>query len=358
MRFPLLILLWAALLAGCGSPLQPATPTLLLVTSTLPPTIGPTATARPSAVAASPTRTAVVGTTTSQLNVRGDPSSASPPLGMIAAFDSVQIVAKDPSGNWYQILYPKAPGGLGWVTAQYVNAQNQDSIPIASAASGAEVSGVVLQQVNVRSAPSTNASALGTLNSRDTVVLTGRDSSGLWLQIRFPSGKDGTGWVAAGYVQAGITDKLPIVGQAGVMIGTPTPTGVPATAQPTPGVAAADSDSAQSPIVSIVFSPGTTGSFIYSSDLSAPSGDSQDWIQFTPYQDQVGINLQCYGEAVPQLALWLKSARLSGQSLPGCGTTRVLQVSPGQPYLLSLSISASQGPQLYVRYTVRINSLP
>ncbi len=358
MRFLLLLSLLTSVVTGCSSVLQSATPTVFMVTSTLRPTIGPTATAIPPPVVPSPTGTPIAGTTTSQLNVRGDPSSASPPLGMITAFDSVEIVAKDPSGNWYEIIYPKAPDGLGWVTAQYVNVQNRESIPIASVASGSEVSGVVLQQVNVRNAPSTDAASMGTLNSRDVVVLTGKDSSGLWLQIRYPAGRDGKGWIATGYVQAGAADQLPIVGQAGVVIGTPTPTGVPATTQPTPGVATADNDSAESPGVSIIFSPAGDRSFIYSSDLSAPSGDSQDWIRFTPYQSAVRVGLQCRGPAVPQLELWLRSARVSDQALPSCGNTRILQLSAGQSYLLTLSLSASQGPQLYVRYALTVDSLP
>jgi len=277
---------------------------------------------------------------------------------MIEPFTSVQIQGKDPSGNWYEIEYPQAKDGLGWVTAQYVNIQTQDAIPIVAGAAGSGPSGVITQQVNVRTAPGTDSNSLGTLNARDVILLVGRDSGSLWLQIEYPAGPEGKGWVAAGYVQADGLDQLPIVGQTGQVIGTQTPTGVPPTVIPTPGFAAADNDSAQSPAADVTFSPGGAGSFIYSSDLSAPAGDSEDWFRFTPYGTRLSARLDCSGAAPIHVELTHDGTPVTGQDLAVCGTSRILALSARQPYLMRLFLNPAQGQQEYVHYGLTLESLP
>ena len=277
---------------------------------------------------------------------------------MIEPFTSLQVRGKDPSGNWYEIEYPQAKDGLGWVTAQYVNIQSQDAIPIVAGAAGSGPNGVITQQINVRSAPGTDSSSLGTLNARDVVALVGRDSEGFWLQIQYPAGPEGKGWVAAGYVQADGLDQLPIVGQSGQVVGTRTPTGNPPTAMPTPGVATADNDSAQAPAADVTFSPDGTGSFIYSSDLSAPAGDSEDWIKFTPYGTRLSARLDCRGTANLHLELTQGGTLKADLDLPACGASRILTLSAQQPYLIQLSLNASQGQQAFVHYVLTLESLP
>src|SRR5581483_10301053 len=255
------------LVSGCGMNLStPTAATPFIITSTLPPgpPLSPAETAQPPT--ATPTLTPIEGTTSTQVNVRGEPSTASAPLGMIPAFSKVQIVGKDPNAKWYQILYAQAPDGKGWITAQYVDVKDKDAIPVAGGApgSGSGASGVVIQQVNVRSGPGTSYNALGTLNPNDVVTLTGKDPTGVWLQIQFANGPDGKGWVTAAYVQASGLGVLPIIGQAGDVVGTGTPTTIPATITPTLVAAWQDNDSAGSPAANVVFSPTGTRSLIYS----------------------------------------------------------------------------------------------
>lgn len=277
---------------------------------------------------------------------------------MIGPSTAVQIRGKDPGGNWYQIVFPQAKNGLGWVTSLYVTVQNKDSIPVLAAAAGEGPSGVVMQQVNVRSLPGMDSNSVGTLNARDVVSLTGRDPGGLWLQIEYAAAPGGKGWVAAGYVQASGLDQLPIVGQAGQIVGTATATGVPPTPIPTPGIAAPDNDLAQVPAVDITLSPTGIGSFIYAGGLSAPAGDSQDWIRFTPYGTRLSARLDCQGDAIPHLELTVNGMPVTSQDLPNCGMIRFLELSSRQPYLLRLFVSSAQGQQEYIRYTLTIDSLP
>ncbi len=343
--------------AGCISGAPPATATVYLITSTLPATQVPTGTAVPHPTL-QPTSAPIQGITTSRLNVRGGPSSASPPLGMIDPFTTVLIQARDQSGNWYQIQFPQGNQGFGWVTAQYVTVQNPAAIPVVTSAAGAAPSGVIMQQVNVRSGPGTDANSVGALNARDVVALTGKDQTGLWLQIQYQAGPDGKGWVAAGYVQANGFDQLPIVGQTGQLIGTETPTAVPPTALPTPGIAVQDNDSAQAPAADVTFSPAGAGSLIYSSSLSTPAGDAEDWIRFTPYESRLRIGLACLGNGDLRLALTTKSLPVINQQLPGCGATTMLTLVAMQPYLLQLTLGAVTGQQQYLQYTLTVVNLP
>lgn len=343
--------------AGCETAGATATDTPYIITSTLPPTLGPTP-AIPPTKAPAVTQATMQGATSTQVNVRTSPSSSSAPIGVVDAYAYVQIVGRDSSGNWYQIQYPKGQGGVGWVTSLYVNVQNRDAIPIMPGISGTGPSGVILQQVNVRSGPSIDSGTLGTLNPRDLVSLVGKDPSGLWLQIGSGTSGQVTGWVATGYVQASGIEQLPIIDQSGQVVGTATPTGIAPTPTPTPQIAPRDNDSAAAPAADIAFSPVGTGSMIYSSDLSAPTGDTADWVRFYPSGTRSSIRLDCKGEAPVELSLSLNGAVVEGLDLPACGATRILVLSTHSSYLLELDAEARAGQQSYVRYVLTIANLP
>jgi 3-hydroxybutyryl-CoA dehydrogenase/5-formyl-3-hydroxy-2-methylpyridine 4-carboxylate dehydrogenase len=167
------------------------------------------------------------------VNVRATPSAAGTQLAILPPFAPVQIIGVDPNGKWYEIMYPDAPGGTGWVTEEYIYVpQGKDTIPVIGGAPtaesapsgtpgtpGASASGVVLQQINVRKGPGTQFDALGTLDPQDTVTLTGKSPDGTWLQIQYSGG---TGWVAAAFIDATGVESLPIVGETGAVIGTGT----------------------------------------------------------------------------------------------------------------------------------------
>ncbi len=359
----LLFMIIALLISGCGvnlaAPERPTT-TPFIITSTLvtTPTSSPSQTPPPPPP--SPTTIPIEGTTSTQLNVRGEPSTASAPLGIIGASTKVQVIGKDPSGNWYQIQYGPAAGDHGWVTAQYVDVKDKDSIPVigGNQSPGSQLTGVVIQQVNVRSGAGTDSDVLGTLNPRDVVTLTGKDADTGWLQIEFAAGPDGKGWVAAAYVQADGLDTLPIVGGTGQVLGTATPTGVPPTSTATLVAALQDNDSAASPAADITFSPLGAGSLIYSSDVSSPNGDAEDWLEFTPYGNAVTASLTCDGNGKLDTELWQNGAALQNWGGLTCGKTGPLKLSPGQSYLLRIfAIPATTGLE-YVHYALRVESKP
>ncbi|HEY2979783.1 MAG TPA: SH3 domain-containing protein [Anaerolineales bacterium] len=348
------------LAAGCDVNIESqgvVTPTLLIITSTLP----ATATARPSETSvpstAAPTVAPVEGTTITQLNVRAEPSTASEVLGTINAFSTVQIVGKDPGGNWYQILFEAGPDRKGWVTAAYVQTAAEPQVPVIGGA-GDGPQAVATQQINVRSGPGTDFNSLGTINAQDVVTLTGKNASGTWLQIEFAAGPDGKGWVNAAFVQATGVEELPIIAETGQVVGTGTPAAVPPPPTATIGASASDDDSASAPAVSVVFSPLGSRALFYTSDVSSPEGDAEDWIQFTPYTAQVWMQLQCEGNGTLSVDVSSGDEPLTGADSLSCASGKLLvAVSRGQPTLVHLHAALSDGGLESVHYTLSISTV-
>jgi uncharacterized protein YraI len=295
--------------------------------------------------------------TSTQVNVRSEPSTGSAVLGMIAAEMRVEITGRDPGGNWWQILYPQGTQQKGWVTAQYVVASSPDRIPViggSEAAPGEEGPlAIVQQQINIRSGPGTGFNSLGTLNPQDVVSLTGKDPNGAWLQIDFPAGPEGKGWLNAAFVQAQGVEDLPIITEEGVVIGTGTPTLTPAPPTATVVPAREDDDSPANPVVSVIFEPRGTRSLIYQGDVSTPVGDAEDWIQFIPVGERVSVEISCPGSG-------LRIELLQNQAVTErltCGTRQSVSVIAGQPAQISISAESADSLR-YFSYTLNVSDLP
>ncbi|MFH1186203.1 MAG: SH3 domain-containing protein [Chloroflexota bacterium] len=357
--FNVLLGLCVCVLMGCAPapPVHSITPTPLFVTATLPATLAPSLTAAPGTATASATPTPLSGTTTTQLNIRAEPLSSSTVLGIIGASTTLQILGRDPGGNWYQIVYAGGDEGIGWVASEFVTVLDENAVPVVGGSSS-EPTASVREQINVRSGPGTNFDALGTLNPRDVVTLAGKDSLGSWLQIKFAAGPDGKGWVAASFLEAAEVDGLPIVAESGEVVGTSTPTGVPPVPTPTVVAAREDGDSADAPAADVKFSPSGAGSVFFASDVSAPEGDAADWIRFTPYFATVTIDLACRGNG--QLtAVLLQGGEIvpEGRGLI-CGQAARLTLTGGKSYTLRLQIAASSSQLAHVQYTISIYGAP
>ena len=335
------------------------TPTTVTITSTLPATFPFAPTGTPSPPPGQPSPAPIEGTTSTQVNVRAEPSTDSSVLGTLPANTKVEIIGKDPASNWWQILYPQGKDGKGWVTAQYVTTTNAAQIPVIEGGSGKDPNSgnvaIIQQQLNVRSGPGTGFNSLGTLNAKDVVHLTGKDANSTWLQIEFLAGPEGKGWVNTAFVQASGVENLPIVNESGETIGTGTPTGIPITHTPTIVPAWIDNDSQVQPIASVAFGPLGTQSLIYAGDVSAPEGDAQDWIQFTPFTDTVYASLECKRYSNLQVKI-LEDGQNTSLSL-ACGENlKSLRVKPGSIYELQIQAPQSSGKLQYNSYTITIQS--
>ena len=353
--FPVFILVLIS--AGCGA--RPTagvltTSTAAFVTMTVPSSATPAPSETLLPPPPGPTAAPIIGTTSTQLNVRSEPSTVGNVLGIIPASTTVEIVGKDPAGNWWQILYPQGADGRGWVTAQYVVTADPSLVPVIGGQDPASGNmAVVQQQINVRSGPGTGFNSLGTLNPQDVVSLTGKDANGTWLQIEFATGPEGKGWVNAGFVQAQGVENLPIVTEGGEVVGTGTPTGVPPTPTPTLLPAPVDNDSAENPIVRVTFAPTGTQTLIYNGDVSSPAGDAEDWIQFVPFSRQVRLEVSCLGSDI-DIEL-LQNGSSLGQA--ACTGQAILPVSPDQPVLLHV-VSPPQDSLRYTSYNIKVITVP
>ncbi len=245
------------------------------ITATLPPSPIPQATATnlPAATPV-PSITPIEGTTTTQVNVRAQTSTASETLGIISQFAKIQVIGKDASGSWFQIVYPEAGTGYGWVRAEYVQVDASAGIPVVGsvAGSGSGVSGLVIQKINVRSGPAASFDSLGVLNPKDVVFITGKDPSGAWMQIEFVNAPEGIGWAALEFLQVENVDSLPIVGN----IEQATPSGNTTEPAVIRLPAIQDGDSMQTPLVVGTFSVAGSRALQINGYISAPDGDGEE----------------------------------------------------------------------------------
>lgn len=339
-----------------------ATPTSLIAPPTVSTSETPTPLDAPLLLTSTPTIVPLDGVTTTQVNVRLEPSTASSVLGMIPAAMRVEITGKDPGGSWWQINYPHpdAVEGKGWVTAQYVTTGDTSHVPVIGGAETDPTSGniaIVQQQINIRSGPGTDFNSLGTVSPQDVLLLTGKDPNGTWLQIEFEAGPEGKGWVTAAFVQAQGVENLPIIAESGLIIGTGTPTGIPPTPTPTLVPAWEDDDSPDRPIARVSFEPDGTQSFIYNGDLSAPQGDLEDWIAFEHYNRSVFASLECQGSDA--LEIQLLENGLPFETYMECDApTQELAVNTGSKYLLHLKAASSAATLQYTNYILTIKTRP
>lgn len=353
------------LYTGCSSTLREETiltPTAFVITLTATATqiSAPADTETPVPAQPTTAQTPMEGMTSTQINVRADPSTASNVLGIIPANTKVEITGKDPGENWWQINYPQGVDGKGWVTAQYITATTKPEVPIIGGDETNPNNGnvaIIQQQINVRSGPGTGFNSLGTLNPQDVVSLTGKDSNGAWLQIDFSAGPEGKGWLNAAFVRAQGVANLPIITETGLIIGTGTPTGIPPPPTPTLIPAWEDHDSPGNPIARVMLESTGTQTFIYNGDLSSPQGDSEDWITFQPYGTFVFASLVCTGSGSVKVELTENNLPLNLEL--GCGDQmKQVSVKAGSTYSIHLQAQPSTGNLQYTNYILTIKTRP
>jgi len=136
--------------------------------------------------------------------------------------------------------------------------------------------------------------------------------------------------------------------------GTPTTTALPAT--PTIVPAAFDNDTMDIPIASVNFEPQSTHLFIYSGDVSAPLGDSQDWVGFKTFGTSVDFELKCNSESTLQADI-LENNLIIQENIR-CDNKLILATVPQNRYLIQVGVNALEGVLQYVQYTIKIKVLP
>ena len=116
--------------------------------------------------------------TASLLFVRKDPSTNYSAIGMLKKGDRVQVL--ESNGNWLKIE-------AGWVYSAHVKMDNGSSLYTEK-----KTAVVTANQLNVRSAPSTTAEKIGTLQMNQSVEVL--ETSGEWIRTNY-------GWINKNFVK-------------------------------------------------------------------------------------------------------------------------------------------------------------
>ena len=335
--------------------------------ATLPVTVTPslTPTIPTSTPSLTPTPRLIPGETTTLVNVRSGPGTEFEILDYLQSGTAVQVEVQSEDGNWLRILHTEAPDGRGWVAAEYILLSSGERVPRELTPTPDGFSGTVLIRINVRSGPGTSFGSLGMLEDGTEVILLGKNSTASWFLVEYPAGSDETGWVTAQYIQTSFTSSLPVVDEFGqpLSTGTPGSSPTPMIATPTLGAAPEDGDSITLPGGKVIFSSSGTRLFTYSGLVSNPNGDSEDWLEITPFSSLPGTqarllaSLTCTGGSI-QVELWQAGALVGGWGKLVCGDMdRSLSLAPGVAYQLRLVAAPGDGLQL-VTYILVMENLP
>ena len=252
------------------------------------------------------------------------------------------------------------------MAAQYVTLAAGAQVPLDATATPSGPQGRVLQMLNVRSGPGMSFDSLGQLQPNATVALTGKDATAAWFQISYPAGPGGHAWVTAQYIQTDASGALPALDA----YGTPAPangTAEPGTSQQTPtatvGPAFADGDSAADPAVQVSFSASGTRQFSYSGQVSAPQGDAEDWVEFTPFAINASdamlvFSLTCSGNGSLVVTMEQTGKALTGWGTLTCGDqNKLISLPAGGAIELQLVPGPGDGLQL-VNYVLTVQNMP
>jgi uncharacterized protein YraI len=340
-----------------------ALPTEPIVTATLYPTFTPRATVTPLPSTAMPTVAPVMGKATAQINVRERASVASASLGMLSINSEVQIIGRDEGRTWYQVIFTASNGESmrGWVAAEYILSDTTPNVPVTTTQDD-NVNGSVNQRVNVRSGPGTDFDSLGMLDTGEGIVITGTNLDAMWLQIEYASGPESRGWIYALYVESDALDDIPIVDETGDEVTIATQTSIAATAAPVYTPAPEDGDTMQDPAIFVTFSTSDSRAFSYSSDVSAPTGDFEDWISFHPNSTNLRVNLlidlTCSGNGTLYIELLQGGTKLDKWGELKCGDTNYpLSLYRDETYQFRL-YSKFSNKLLYTSYTLEMRVAP
>ena len=351
---PILIVLIIAC-AGCSETVFTEAPDF--VTAVLPSMLPPPATQIATlpistlSVTTGRTITPIEGTTTTQVNVRAETSTASTTLGLIGQFAKVQVIGRDASGSWYRIIYADSAAGYGWVRAEYVQVNAPKEIPLVEIAtgSGSGLSGLVIEKINVRNGPGTTYASLGVLNQNDVVFIIGKDPSGVWMRIEFTNASDGKGWAAAEFLKVDNLDALPVIGN---LEQAESPTAIASVPTMEILMAIEDGDSMRAPSAVINFSTSGARIFQFSGDVSSPNGDVEDWVQFTSSGKNIFVEMKCSNNDL-RVELWNNSQWIN-DILLSCEEKRVINTNPAQPYFLRIQANSINNLQ-YIQYSLKVS---
>lgn len=158
--------------------------------------------------------------------VRSGPGEIYPAYGIAQKGATGRVIGKSTDGLWWQVALPTTyvGAGNGWASAVYTTATNVENVPVVPNpplppvinVGNVDTSGpyvTCITGVNVRSAPSTDATVYGVAPVGARFQAIGVSADYAWYQVAIPTNlvAAGNGWVSADYVVAVNTGSLPVV---------------------------------------------------------------------------------------------------------------------------------------------------
>lgn len=152
--------------------------------------------------------TGKVKTQSGRLNIRKEPGTSSDIIGKLSTDSTIEILGYSDDGKWIKI---KTVDGIGFVFNKYVTS-------ISNLTSMTEVNeniyGIVsteLQNLNVRSMPTTDSSVLDTLEKGQIVDIKGLTEDQNWYEVQLSNGQKG--YVSKDYITLNneVESKTPVV---------------------------------------------------------------------------------------------------------------------------------------------------
>lgn len=165
-------------------------------------------------------------TTTEVVNVRTGPGTNYPIYGLAPKGATGKVVGVSEDGGWWavELLMTISPVGMGWVSADWVVAENTENVFVIPAGelpppaevpppSEGEPQATAIEPINVRSGPGSTYESYGVVSAGTTGRVIGISQDGGWWVVAVsPSvAPDGMGWVSAAYVTTANTDGVPVI---------------------------------------------------------------------------------------------------------------------------------------------------
>jgi uncharacterized protein YraI len=170
------------------------------------------------------TPSGATATAITNVNIRNGPGTDYQKIGLFELNQTAGVVGVSNDGQWWLITLAGLEGGEGWVSAQYVIAENTIDVPVVSAEGERIANQMVIPTpgvgdagiranvvVNIRSGPGIENEILGRLNAGQQATVIGINTDSSWWVISVPSAVGGRGWVSADYVTAENTVGVPII---------------------------------------------------------------------------------------------------------------------------------------------------
>jgi len=161
------------------------------------------------------------------INLRSGPSTNFPSYGVAPEGAQGVVIGVSEDGGWWVVQVQRTdlvPSGQGWVSAEYVQAENTQDVPIVTSPElppGVEVpppdpnvpTATALDAINVRSGPGTNYASYGIAPKGAQGEVIGISEDAGWWVVKLPTSVvgSGQGWVSADWVVVENAQGVPVI---------------------------------------------------------------------------------------------------------------------------------------------------